>query len=174
MANSADGNEVLMTPLKGLLVLAGVVIVVAGFIALNGLLGVHEYWGGFLFLLYWAGLEHMEFRQLPHCIAGALVGLAMGWLMTALPGWFGETTGMLVFVGLVLVLIYCQVMSWAPIAINMVTMLYLTVCAIPAVQANVDLAHVLIALLLAIAYFAGLVGVATLFQQKKTAPASMP
>lgn len=174
MSELKDGSnvsaaEVPMTPLKGLLVLLGVVVVVGGFIALNAAFGIHEYWAGFLFLLYWAGIEHMEFEKLPACIVGALLGLLMGWLLLMLPVWFGQTGGF-IFLGLVLALVYCQVMGWVPVAVNLMTMLFLTVGTVPAVQAEVNFTHALIALLLAMAYFVGLVWIATLLKQSKDRP----
>lgn len=164
--------QVPMTPLKGLLVLLGVMVVVAGFIVLNTVLGIHEYWAGFLSLMYWTGIEHMQFEKLPACIVGALLGLLMGWLLLMLPTWFGEQTGGLIFLGLVLPLVYCMVMGWVPVAVNLMTMLFLTVGTIPAVQSEVNFTHALIALLLAIAYFVGLVWSATLLKQVKSRPSA--
>lgn len=163
--------EIPMTPLKGLLVLMGVVVVVGGYIGLNSALGIHDFWAGFLFLLYWAAIEHMAFDKLPACIVGALVGLLMGWLLFALPVWFGETGG-LIFLGLVLALVYCQIMGWLPVAVNAVTMLFLTVGTIPAIQhadTGANFTHALVALVLAFVYFIGLMWIATLLRQRKEA-----
>lgn len=155
-----------MTPAKGLLMLLGVIIVVAGFIGLNAVLGIHEFWGGFLFLLYWAGLEHTSFNKLPACIVGALVGLGMGYLLSALPVWLGQTEGGLAFLGLVLVLVYFQIMGWLPVAVNMVAMLFLTVTTVPSVQQGTDFAAVLAGLVLGIVYFVALVWLAGRFRKQ--------
>lgn len=157
-----------MTPAKGLLVLAGVVVVVGGFIALNAALGIHEFWGGFLFLLYWTGIEHMKFEKLPACIAGSLFGLLLAYLLFALPQWLGDIGG-LVFLGLILVTVYCQIMGWFAVVVNMTAMLFLTVGTIPSVQSGADFAGVLAALVLGIVYFVGLLWLAGRFNQRKSA-----
>tara|TARA_R110000772_G_scaffold46915_1_gene107137 strand:- start:11632 stop:12165 length:534 start_codon:yes stop_codon:yes gene_type:complete len=158
--NTTDQTETtnLMTPVKGLLVLLGIIIVVAAFIALNTALGIHEFWAGFLFLLYWAGIEHFAWDKLAACVAGAIVGLLMACLVFALPRWLGDAGG-LVVLALILVLIYCQVMGWLPVAINLTTMLFLTAGTIPAVQESVNFADAFISLGLAFIYFIGLVWV---------------
>jgi hypothetical protein len=155
-----------MAPAKGLLLLLGVVVVVGGFIGLNAALGIKEFWGGFLFLLYWTGVEHMKFEKLPGCITGALVGLLLGYLLLALPLWMGEIGGV-VFLALILVLVYFQIMSWLPVAVNMMTMLFLTVGTIPSIQTGADFAGILAALVLGIVYFVGLLWLANKFQQRK-------
>jgi hypothetical protein len=158
-----------MTPAKGLLVLAGVVVVVGAFIGLNHVLGIKEFWAGFLFLLYWTGFEHMKFDKLPSCIVGALFGLLLAYLLFALPGWMGPTGG-LVFLGLILVVIYCQIMGWLTLAINMCAMLFLTVGTIPVVQAGVNFANAFIALGLGIVFFGGLFWIGNLLKQRKASP----
>lgn len=172
MSDRSDGQaastatETPLTPLKGLLVLAAIIVVVAGFIVLNSAFGIHEFWAGFLFLLYWAGIEHMAFDRLAACVVGALIGLVMAWLLFALPGWLGKA-GSFVFLGLILVLIYCQVMAWLPVAVNMMTMLFLTAGTIPAVQSGADFAHAFVALGLAFVYFIGLAWIASLVKNRK-------
>ena len=158
-----------MSPAKGLLVLIGVVVVVGGFIALCAALGIKEFWGGFLFLLYWSGIEHMKFERLPHCISGALLGLLLSYLLFALPIWLGEIGGV-VFLGLILVVVYCQIMGWFSVAVNMTAMLFLTVGTIPAVQTGADFAGVLAALVLGILYFVGLLWGANKLKQRKVGP----
>ena len=49
-----------ITPAKALGLLAVVVIVVAGFLGLMAVVGNHEAWAGFLFLLYWSMVEGMK------------------------------------------------------------------------------------------------------------------
>ncbi len=157
-----------MTPVKGLLVLLGIIIVVGGFIALNTALGLHEFWAGFLFLLYWAGIEQFAWDKLAACVVGAIVGLLMAWLAFALPGWLGDAGG-LVFLALILALIYCQVMGWLSVAINLATMLLLTAGTIPAVQEHVNFADAFISLGLAFIYFVGLLWAGMRVMAKKAA-----
>lgn len=145
-----------MSPGKGLLILAAVVVVVGVFLALSHALGVGEVWAAFLFLLYWAGIEHAAIDKLGACIVGAALGLLMGYLLQTLPVVLGSA-GIVVFLGAVLLLVYLQIMGWALLAVNMMTMLFLTVTTIPAIQTNVNFTGAFLALAFGIAYFAGLV-----------------
>lgn len=169
-ANPAEVSQpaTAMTPAKGLLILLGVVVVVGAFIGLNLALGIHEFWGGFLFLLYWTGVEHGKFEKLANCVVGALFGLGLAYLLKVLPVWLGEPGGF-VFLGLILAVVYCQIMGWLTLAVNMVAMLFLTVGTIPAVQSSTDFASVLVALLLGIVFFGGLLWAVGRFQKKPNA-----
>lgn len=158
--------EAEMTPGKGLLVLLAIVVVIGAFLALNHGLGITEVWAAFLFLLYWAGIEHAAVEKLPSCIVGAVLGLLMGYLMNRLPIWLGASTGGMVFLGLILLLIYCQVMGWLLVAVNMVTMLYLTVTTIPAIQSGVDFIGAFIALGIGVVFFGGLVLAGSWWQKR--------
>ncbi|MCG3168935.1 MAG: hypothetical protein CALGDGBN_00445 [Pseudomonadales bacterium] len=155
-----------MTPLKGLLVLLAIIVVVGAFIALNSALGVHDFWAGFLFLLYWAGIEHAALEKVPACVVGSVVGLTMAWLLQSLPVWFGDAGG-LIFMGLILALVYCQVMGWLTLAVNFATMLLLTAGTIPAVQKGVDFGDAFVGLGLAFVYFIGLVWIGTRVMAKR-------
>lgn len=165
---AASDNPAPMTPLKGLLVLLGIVVVVGIFIAINMALGLHQFWAGFLFLLYWAGVEHVAWDKLAACVVGAALGLVMAWLAAALPSSLGSAGGV-IFLILILGLIYCQVMGWLSLAINLSTMLLLTAGTIPAVQQSVNFAEAFICLGLAFIYFIGLVWLGTQVMAKKTA-----
>lgn len=163
---STPAAHAAMTPGKGLLVLAGIVVVVGAFIALNHALGIAEFWVAFLFLLYWSSYEHMSFAALPRCIVGALVGLLYGFMLQTLPVAMGPAGGA-VFLVAILVLIYCQVMGWLPIAVNMMTMLFLTVVTIPTLQGTANFGVLLAALALGVAYFVGLLAVSNFIKQRK-------
>lgn len=145
-----------VTPGKALLILAGVVVVVAGFILLTSALGIPDFWAGFLFLLYWAGIQHTDTRQLLPSITGAFFGVLLLYLSHGLPDWFGDA-GLFAFVGLLIVVIYCQILGLFAVAINMIAMLYLTVGTIPAVQEHCTISDIASALVLGIVYFVGII-----------------
>jgi hypothetical protein len=163
---STPAAHAAMTPGKGLLVLAGVVVVIGAFIALNHALGIADFWVAFLFLLYWSSSEHMSFAALPKCIIGALVGLFYGYLLQTLPVAMGPAGGV-VFLVAILALIYFQLMGWLPIAVNTMTMLFLTVVTIPTLQGTANFGVLLAALALGLAYFVGLLAVANFVKQRK-------
>ncbi len=151
----ADARPAL-TPGKGLLALLAVVVLVAAFVWMNHALGVSQVWAGFLFILYWAGLEHVQMERLVPSSVGALAGLGIAYALHVLPPQLGAT-GWAIVVGLILVAIYCQIMGWLPIVVNMATMLFLTVGCVPAVQQHADLVNAFAALVSGIVFMVVLV-----------------
>ena len=148
-------GEARVPPLKALRILGAVIVVVAGFIALLNLLGNHEAWAGFLFLLHWTMADGAKPEALPRSIAGSLVGLGAASLLVVLPPLLGAS-GSLLALAVILALIYAQIRAQATVAVNMATMLFLTVGTIPHLQANAQLVQILLSLLLGVAYFGGL------------------
>lgn len=149
-----------MTPLKGLLVLLAIIVVIGAFVALCLALDIHQMWAAFLFLLYWAGIEHVAFDKLLPCLMGAVGGLLLAWSEQLLPGLLGEMGG-LAFFGLILVAVYCQVMGWVSVLVNLTFMLFLTVGTMPAVQKGLDFPEAFMAIGLGCIYFAGLAWIGT-------------
>jgi len=131
-----------MTPAKGLLSLISIIVVVAVFVGLNSWIGIADFWAGFLFVLYWSGVEHMKMERLPHCIVGAALGLLVSYGLQTLPHAFG-TLGIIIPLAVIILMVYCQVMSWLPILVNTATMLFLTVATIPALQMHGNFISVL-------------------------------
>jgi hypothetical protein len=144
-----------VTPAVGLLTLGAVMAAIAIFIALNYALGITENWVGFLFLTYWGSVEQLKLEQLPKCILGALVGLLAAYGLQALPHSMGSA-GFALALGAVLVLVYCLIMGWWPIAVNTCAMLFLTVGTSPMLQAGPGLLKLFPALGTGVAYFAAL------------------
>ena len=142
-----------LSALQGLGMLAGVIAVIAGFIALCGALGNSEFYGGFLFLLCWSALEHSKMEKLPHVALGAAFGIALGVALHQLTAGPLGATGGLVFLGIILPVIYCQIMGWFPLLVNFTAMTFLTVATIPHIQAHGDFQDLVIALALGVAYF---------------------
>lgn len=163
---SAPAAHAALTPGKGLLVLAGVVVVIGAFIALNHALGIADFWVAFLFLLYWSSFEKMSFAALPRCVVGALVGLLYGYMLQQLPVVMGPAGGA-IFLVAILALIYFQLMGWFPVAVNMMTMLFLTVVTIPTLQGTANFGVLLSALALGLAYFVGLLALSNYIKQRK-------
>lgn len=145
-----------LSPSKGLLVLVAIIALVALFLTLSHLVNVVEVWAGFLFILYWAGLQHLQMDKLAPSVVGALTGLGLAYALYALPPLLGGA-GWAIVLGAVVVAIYCQVMGWLPIMINLATMLFLTVGTIPAVQQHAGLPNAFAALILGIVFMVVLV-----------------
>lgn len=156
-----------LTPAAGLLTVGAVAAAIATFIALNYALGITDNWVGFLFLTYWGSVEQLKPEQLPKCILGALVGLLAAYGLQALPHSMGFA-GFALALGAILVLVYCLIMGWWPIAINTCAMLFLTVATIPMLQAGPGLLKLFPALGTGVAYFAALAWI-TLTLTKRSA-----
>lgn len=157
-----------MSPLAGLGVVALVIVLIVAFVMLTNALGTKDAWVGFLFLTYWAGKEQMDFKVLPATACGALIGTVMAYLLQLLPHQMG-TTGLLIAIGVVLVALYCQIMGWLPVAINVVTMLFLTAGTVPHIQATANFIEVFYALILGIIFFPGLVWIGSKIGSKQEA-----
>lgn len=138
------------------LITGGVVLLIAGFIALGLLLGLTPLYAGFLLLWYWGSVDMVEGKALLALLVGACGGTATAWLLQ-----YGAVEGGLAGVapvlGLIVAAIYCQLRCWLPLFINRPYMLYLTVMAAPLLQADESFAHVMAAIVAATLYFGGIV-----------------
>lgn len=163
--SAVDSATTPLTPGKGLLMLAGTVVMIGFFFGLCHVLGIADLWVAFLFLLYWGMIEKIRFTKLPHCIVGALFGLFMGYLLPTLPQMMGSG-GAVIAIGATLLLVYALMMGWLPLAINAMAMIFLTVVTIPAVQAQANYGNWLIALAFGVVYFGGLFALVGFIQQR--------
>jgi hypothetical protein len=96
--------------------------------------------GAFLLLWHWANLEQLDIKRLPAVIAGALVGLALAWLVVYLTKTMG-TNGTILGLVFMVAGIYLQVINVLPFLFNTSAMLFLTVAAAPLIQLEVDFAE---------------------------------
>lgn len=163
-----DAPAAHVTPTVGLAVLAAVVVVLGIFVALLMTLGIGDLWVAFLFLLYWSGLERANFEKLPECVLGAVVGLALAWGLQALPASMG-TAGAAIIGVAILAATYCLIVGWLPVVVNYCTMVFLTVAAIPTLQASTAFPTLLRPLGLGVVYFAGVAWLAKVFVQRSAA-----
>ncbi|MCU1717681.1 hypothetical protein [Pseudomonas sp. 5P_3.1_Bac2] len=159
-----------LSPAKGLIVLICVIAVISGFIALSMSLNIHNFWPAFLFVLYWASIDQARTDRLLADALGAAVGMALAYCL-----WIMQSVGMLMTVVVLLALvfaIYCTIMSWLPSIINTATMLFLTVCTIPAINSHVPFVELASALGLGIFVFGGLGLLAAWCAQRRAQAAS--
>jgi hypothetical protein len=152
-AVETSGHARKRSPVAGLLSLFGAIVVVGSFVALTSALAIADVWVGFLFALYWGGIEHADFRKLPHCAVGAALGLTVAYGLHALPQVMG-TAAWGPCIAAIVLLVYFQIMGWFTVAINMVTMLFLTVATIPMIQAGTQYPKLMISLAFGALYFA--------------------
>jgi hypothetical protein len=122
---------------------------------LDRAMGLTEAWAGFLFLVCWA-VSQLDPAKLAECAIGAFVGVLVAYALQRLP----PVLGVVAFVpilGVILAMVYCQIMGWLTLLVNLTTMAFLTIAAMPLVQAYVSFPNLFATLAFGIAYFAGLV-----------------
>ena len=145
-----------LSSVQALILIPVVLVVVAIFMAASAAACSAEFFVGFLFLLYWAGLEHADFKALPGAILGSLFGLILTLLLNVLTGRFGEVNGALGFLVLFLPVMFCQFRVLFPTVVNTAMVLQLMAGAISQVQAHADFRGMFINLAVAVVYFGSL------------------
>jgi hypothetical protein len=138
---------------QALLVLAAVVVAIAGYIGLSTALGIRELYIGFLFVFYWLSLEHGKVQRLPAIVLGACFGLATAWLLQYSLHSAHIALLMPLFLAAVAFSIVCLVLGWLPLVMNTSAMLILTVFTIPHIQQAADFPRLYLALGVATVYF---------------------
>lgn len=140
---------------RAALVTLAVVAVVAAYLAITGLLGITEYWAGFLFLSQWGLMHQLRLDQLAPSALGAATGTALSLLPFHLPALFG-TPGLAVALAASVLTIYATVKGWLPLFINAGTMFFLTVVTVPEIAAHATPAGLFAGLAAGVVCFGGL------------------
>jgi hypothetical protein len=156
LRNSAPADAGI-TPVKGMLVLAAIVALTAVYLTLNYAMGLTEAWAGFIFLLCWA-FSRMDVSRLLDCAVGAFVGVLVAYAMQTLPPVLGPVASAPI-ICLLLGMVYCHIMGWLTVIVNLTTMIFLTIASMPLVQVHVSFPNLLATLAFGVAYFAGLVAI---------------
>ena len=154
-----------------LLIVAATVVVCAAFIALNLVAGTQEYYAGFFFLLYWAGLQKADLRVFPASAVGSFVGLALGYLLHQLQAQFG-VTGQLLFVASLLVVLFVYTRQQLRLAINDATMVFLTLSTVMHVQAHASFPGMFVSFVLSVVFFGALFWGMARLSARNVAPAA--
>jgi hypothetical protein len=114
-------------------------------------LGITTIWAGFLFLLYWMGLMQSAMKAWLPALLGALGGIALGWILIALP----KIVGMPAMVGggvLLAAIIFFFIRGQFAIVINNAMMILLTVATIPQVNVGANAPEMAVAVVVAALY----------------------
>lgn len=134
------------------IVTLGVIVVVAGFIALGAWLRVTPLYVGFLLLWAWSALHQLSLKALPGALIGALAGASMSFLLQT-----GTATGNMALVTLALLLmiaaVFLVVAGRAALVCNQSTMLFITVLNAPVIQKGEDFRQVIVAITLGALWF---------------------
>lgn len=142
-----------LSPIAAFGVLLGVIAVILGFLGLVVLLSITEVWAGFLFLLYWGGIQHLELKEYPAATLGSLFGLLLIYLAHNLGTILGlPDLSLPLFLGVICTVVYLQILGKFSLVINLASMLFLTVGTIPQL-AELDILNIAEAVGLSALYF---------------------
>jgi hypothetical protein len=141
---------------QALLALVAVVVALAAYLTLFYALGLHETYVGFLFLFFWAAVQHFDMAALPATATGSFVGLGLGYVFQQLSAHFGVAGGAAFGLG-TLVVLYLLLRRQLRLFINDAAMLMLTVATISHIQSHADFRDLFASLALSVALFGGAV-----------------
>lgn len=137
-------------------ILSAIVLVAIGYIVLSSMLGIGEFWVGFLFLVSWAIIEQMEVSRLPAAIAGSLTGALLAYAPLLLSPFVGGSAASGITLAFIILAIYAILVGWLPLVINNSFMLFLNVLSIPHLVRLVTPFDVAKGLIAGILFFGGL------------------
>lgn len=153
MSTSAGAGAPPQVPLgQAAIITLGVIVVIAGFVALGAWLHVTPLYAGFLLLWAWSALHELSMKALPGALAGALTGAGMSFLLqtgTAM----GSLPIILLALALMIVAVFLVVAGRAALVCNQSTMLFITVLNAPVIQAGEDFRQVILAIVLGALWF---------------------
>ncbi len=157
------------TPAVGAVILLILIVAAVAFIYVNTLLGLTDFWAGFLFLTFWMAAEQVQQGAFVSSAVGAVVGLLLALALQRLPHLYGNA-GEAAAVIIMLAAIYCQIVGWGKVAFNFSTMIFLTAGAAVPIQAHTDVINDLKSLGLGIVFFGAVVMSAQKLAARNTAP----
>ncbi|MDG0980907.1 MAG: hypothetical protein P8O79_14355 [Halieaceae bacterium] len=130
MSQNSESNP--LSSLAALGVLLAVIALILGFIGLAALFNITEVWAGFLFLLYWGGIHHLDLKEYPAAALGSCFGLLLIYLAHNLGTLLGyPELSLPLFLVLICTVVYFQILGKFTFVINLAAMLFLTVGTIP-------------------------------------------
>lgn len=116
-----------------LAILLAIVLFIGALFYIYHQLGINASYPGFLFIFYWLGLMHQAPGAYLPSLAGALGGVAMAWILIAMPPLVGPAGMVVAGVALAAVL-FCLIRGQLSFFINNAMMLFMTVATIPEVD----------------------------------------
>ena len=171
MTSQADTNaHTPPTPIAAAVILAILIVAGVAFIYVNTMLGLSDFWAGFLFLTYWMAAEQVQPGAFVSSAVGAVVGLLVALGLQVLPHLYGNA-GEVAAIVIMLAAIYLQIVGWLKVAFNFSTMIFLTAGAAVPIQAHADVLNALKALVLGIVFFGAIVTGAQKLAAMRTAKA---
>jgi hypothetical protein len=130
----------------------GVIVVIAGFVALGAWLHVTPLYAGFLLLWAWSALHELSLKALPGALIGALTGASLSFMLqtgTAM----GSVQLIVLALLLMIVAVFLVVAGRAALFCNQSTMLFITVLNAPVIQAGENFRQVIVAIAMGAVWF---------------------
>ena len=153
------------------IVTLGVIVVIAGFIALGAWLHVTPLYAGFLLLWAWSALHELSLKALPGALIGALVGASLSFMLQT--GAMMHSPQLIVLALLLMIgAVFLVVAGRAALFCNQSTMLFITVLNAPVIQAGEDFRQVIVAIALGAVWFGAVAWVISRFVPAPAAPAA--
>ena len=153
------------------IVTLGVIVVIAGFIALGAWLHVTPLYAGFLLLWAWSALHELSLKALPGALIGALVGASLSFMLQT--GAMMHSPQLIVLALLLMIgAVFLVVAGRAALFCNQSTMLFITVLNAPVIQAGEYFRQVIVAIALGAVWFGAVAWVISRFVPAPAAPAA--
>lgn len=142
-----------------LMIWAGVIAALAGFVALGYWLHLVPLYAGFTLLWYWANVDKLNFALAPATIVGAIAGTANAWMLQwgTVHGSAPVALGALAVLALALLM---TILQRAALVCNASYMLFVTLACAPLLQAGEDFTRVVASILLGAVWFGGIAWIA--------------
>ena len=137
---------------QALIVTLGVIVAVAGFVAIGAWLHVVPLYAGFLLLWVWSARDNLALKALPAALIGALTGAAFSFLLQT--GTAAASPLLIVLaLGLMIGAVFLVIAGRAALVCNQSTMLFITVLNAPLLQSGEDFRAVTAAIALGALWF---------------------
>ncbi len=130
----------------------GVIVVIAGFVALGAWLHVTPLYAGFLLLWAWSALHELSLKALPGALIGALTGASLSFMLQT-GAMMGSPQLIILALLLMIVAVFLVVAGRAALFCNQSTMLFITVLNAPVIQAGENFRQVIVAIALGAVWF---------------------
>ncbi len=156
-----------MTHSKAAALLLAIILLVIAYLGFAYLIGVTEFWTGFLFLVSWAIIEQMQVSRLPAAIAGSTGGALVACIPALFAPILGEPIALGIMLALIVLAIYAILVGWLPVVINNNFMLFLNVLSIPYIVQLADPVDMAKGLAAGVLFFGGLALISAWFGNRR-------
>lgn len=168
IASESSAEQSAPSRLQAAAMTLAVIPLIAGYLTICHLLGIHETYAGILFLLCWAATEHVKPAGLASTFLGCSFGLLLSYGLGTLSSTYG-TAGSAAFGVIMLPIVYAQISQTFPQLINLSTMIFLTVLTIPHILAVGEVQDMASSLLVGLLYFGTIIALPAVLKSRRAA-----